>query len=360
MKIAIIFPKDSEALFNSDSTRTFGGASVHVYNLAKQLSKFTEVKTFSLIPKYKTVSFKDENHFNLVQFFEEKDTFIRKVLCLRKAIIELNPDVIIQHGLTLQSCLLSLYCRIKKIKFVFWFAHDLESQGKYQRNGKKCRLIKILLKTAFLLITQNKFQRKNLLDRYQCDSTIIYYGCTIPPQNRNHREGVLWVARAEKWKQPELFIQLARQNMNINFTMICPPAADIHYYDMIKDLASSLENIKFIPYVSYPTIDDYFAKTKLFINTSTYEGFPYTFIQATVQGMPILSLNVDSDDIIADHQCGKCFKGDLDSLQKTLRAIINNEPLWEKYSNQAYSYATRHHNLELNTKTLLALLEHHE
>jgi len=59
MKISIIFPKDSEAIFNTGSTRTFGGATVQMYLFAKELNN-VELKN-----KFSKKNLKDVKNFGL-------------------------------------------------------------------------------------------------------------------------------------------------------------------------------------------------------------------------------------------------------------------------------------------------------
>ena len=73
MKVAVVFPKDSEALFNKNSKRTFGGASVQMYLIAKELKKRADVSASSLIPDYSEINFDDSGSFDLIKTFNEKD-----------------------------------------------------------------------------------------------------------------------------------------------------------------------------------------------------------------------------------------------------------------------------------------------
>ncbi len=151
-RIAIIFPKDSEALFNKNSKRTFGGASVQLYLIAKYLKKYSDNVVYSLIPDYQSIDFDEEKYFTLVKTFKENDSLIKKVLCYHKIIKTIRPNIIIQRGLTFFSCLLSLYCKIFNIKFIFMFAHDIETHGRYQNSRKKCFLFPLLLKTLSVAV----------------------------------------------------------------------------------------------------------------------------------------------------------------------------------------------------------------
>ena len=108
LKIVTIFPKDSEALFNRSSRRTFGGADVQMYLITKELKKIKEVSIYSFIVRYPTIDFKDSGEFNLIKTFNETDSLLKKFIIYHKKIKKIRPDIIIQRGLTLFSCLLAL------------------------------------------------------------------------------------------------------------------------------------------------------------------------------------------------------------------------------------------------------------
>ena len=74
--IAILFPKDSEAIFNKNSKRTFGGATTHLYQFAKELCKYC--KTYTVIPEYERIDFDDSDKFNIIQLYKEQDRFLKK------------------------------------------------------------------------------------------------------------------------------------------------------------------------------------------------------------------------------------------------------------------------------------------
>lgn len=359
MKIVIIFPKDSEALFNRKSKRTFGGASIQMYLIAKELSNYKDIQTFSFIPNYKTINFNEKDKFNLIKTYNENDSFYSKILKFNKKLEEIKPDVVIQHGLTLFSCLLAKYCKLKGIKFIYMFAHDIEVKGRYQSNSKKCILFNILLSNSYKIITQNKYQQNELLKSYNKESHIIYNGFPIKKPSKNKKDIILWVARCDKWKRPELFIELAKRNKNHKFLMICPESKDKDYYKNIINKSKYIKNLRFIPFVQFNKIDSYFKKAKLFINTSKFEGYPQTFIQATMNSTPILSLNVDPDGFITKYNCGYFCNGDLKLLNKRINELIRNKGLlYIKLSKNAYNYAKKNHNIKLNVKKLLNFIKH--
>lgn len=358
LRIAVIFPKDSEAIFNENLKRTFGGATVQMYLIAKELNKDKDLKIFSLIQNYRTIKFNDINQFNIIKTFNENDGLINKISKFFKEIDKIKPNVIIQHGLTLFSCLLAKYCKKKGIKFVFMFASDIETNGKYQNNSKKCLLFKMLLKNSYLLITQNRYQHKKLKEDHNINSKMIYNGfelkSRITKKNSNY---LLWVSRCDKLKRPNLFLELAKLNPKLKFIMICPRSNDSDYFDKIKNKSEEFRNLKFIDYVPFKEIDKYFKLAKIFVNTSYYEGFPQTFIQATMNKIPITSLKVNPNNFLNKYKCGFCANGDFNLMKTQICQLLNNKRLYNKMSKNAYNYAKSNHDIRLNVIKLLELIK---
>ncbi|MFW5862370.1 MAG: glycosyltransferase, partial [Spirochaetota bacterium] len=293
MKIAVIFPKDSEALFNRNSSRTFGGANVQMFMIARELGKKEGVEACSLVPNYETIDFTDSEHFNLVKTFNENDSIIKKVLTYHRVIREIKPDVIIQRGLTLISCFLSVYCRLLGIEYVFMFAHDIESHGRYQRDRKRCLLFPLLMRTVYLAVPQNQYE-KDQLKGYDRGGNIkiLKKGIEIETIRGFISEGIqkkydaIWVARCERWKHPEIFLDLARNNPELRFLMICSPVdGQEEYYNSVKDAAEGIDNIEFIAFVKNNGIYELLAASRVFCITSDMEGdWPMTVLEAGAVG----------------------------------------------------------------------------
>ena len=355
--VALVFPRDSEAIFNKNSTQTFGGATVQLYSIAKQLSRYQNLKTFSIIANYKTIDFEESEAFNLVKTFDLRDSLIKKIYNFHKKIRVIKPDYIIQRGLSKFTYLLPLYCKIFGIKLVYMLASDVESSGRYQRSGRRSFLFKWLVRFSYLIISQNKFQKEQLLKKYKKNSEVLYSGFEIYPAPSTKTNLVLWVGRCDAMKRPNTFIELARKNPDYSFIMICPAGKDREFYKKILQMANSVKNLKFINFLPFNQTDAYFGRAKILVNTSDYEGFPQTFIQAAKNATPILSLNVDPQGFIASHNCGYVTHGDLNQLNKKIQLILKDEVLFDVLSKNAYLYARQNHDITTNVRRLMTILK---
>lgn len=157
---------------------------------------------------------------------------------------------------------------------------------------------------------------------------------------------ITWIARAERWKKPERFLDLAESFPDESFLMIMPDAGDNAFRNRIKRRATSVEHITFLDYVPPDQIDRYFRKSRIFVNTSNSEGFPNTYVQAARAATPILSYTVNPDGILDTYDMGICAEQSFSKLKDGLRFLLKEEKSRSKMGQNARRYALEHHNLE--------------
>lgn len=358
MKIAVIFPKDSEAIFSQDSTRTFGGATVQLYLLTKELSTFKEHTVYSLITSYSNINFKESDKFNLRETFHEDDGILTKVLSFHKTVKEIRPDVIIQRGLTLFSCFMALYCFLLRIKFIYMFAHDIESHGIYQRSRKKCYFFPLLLRFSSLLLVQNEYEMDQLKRRKFISNVKIFkkgIDTDLIRHSKTKKYDCTWIARCEKWKKPELFLQLAEKNPGLKFLMICSKVnSDIEFFEKIKSKAKSCRNIEFLEFVEYDEIYNYLSKSRVFCITSEMEGdWPMTVLEAGASGLPVLSYNLNYGNIFEKYNAGFLSNGDFKLMNKQLLGLVNSVKTYKEKSDGVQRFIDENHNLKYTAKILI-------
>ena len=366
MKIAVIFPKDSEALFNRNSSRTFGGANVQMFMIARELGKKEGVEAYSLVPNYETIDFNDSEYFNLVKTFNEHDSILKKVATYHRVIRDIKPDVIIQRGLTLISCFLSVYCRLFGTRFVFMFAHDIESHGRYQRDRKRCLLFPLLMRTVYLAVPQNQYE-KDQLKGYDRGSNIkiLKKGIEIDTirgfisDDAAKKYDAVWVARCERWKHPEIFLDLAQENPKLRFLMICSPVdGQEEYYNTVKDRAEGINNVEFIAFVKNNGIYELLAASRVFCITSDMEGdWPMTVLEAGAVGVPVLSLNLNYGDLIDRYGGGVYCGGSRLKMEESLRLMVEDEDVYRKMSDGVKGYIQETHDITRNVGKLVELVD---
>ena len=346
-------------LFNARSKIVFGGAQIQLYFLAKELARNKRFKIIFLTDNKKN---NRQETFGAIQvnqlLLASLGNYWQFFIQLLGQLNMICADVYIQRAASAETGLIALVCRMLEKRFIFMVAHEQDINGDFvKRNGWRGKLFLLGLKLADKIICQTKKQQSYLAEQYRNKSVVVASGfpLKLQPGDRVRKEGVLWVARAEDWKQPEMFIRLAQKFPQEKFTMICPPAENNpNYFKIIETKAQKIPNLKFIPWVPFNRIDSYFRKAKIFVSTSFSEGFPNTFIQAWQNLVPVISYKVNPDKIIDKHRLGFCANGDEGQMEKLLKKVLKNNQLRRQLAVNSYNYVRQYHDLKKNIVNIIA------
>jgi glycosyltransferase involved in cell wall biosynthesis len=90
-------------------------------------------------------------------------------------------------------------------------------------------------------------------------------------------------------------------------------------YDEVRAASRDVPNLQFLGFQPYEDVEALFDKCKIFVNTSLYEGFPNTYLQAWRREIPVISF-FDPDDVIRDNSLGHVVE-DEDQLAVALDAL---------------------------------------
>lgn len=89
----------------------------------------------------------------------------------------------------------------------------------------------------------------------------------------------------------------------VKFIMIGRALNTQWHREMLKKM-SALENLEYLGECSLDEVNKILANAHIFVNTSTYEGFPNTYIQAWMRKVSVVSLNINPDNIIDRNRIG--------------------------------------------------------
>ncbi|MBN2063572.1 MAG: glycosyltransferase, partial [Sedimentisphaerales bacterium] len=199
------------------------------------------------------------------------------------------------------------------------------------------------LKKAALVFVQNQSDKLNLKKTFMIDPVVIPNAHRIKIDEHKDRKHILWTGRSVASKQPEIFIELAKNNPQYQFVMICQKATNDNNYQRLAKLACDITNLELIERVPFSQIHTFFEQALAFVNTSTAEGFPNTFIQACIASTPILSLTVNPDGFLEKFDCGLCANSDQNKLNPCLQQLLEN---FDHYHTTTRNYALENHNIE--------------
>ena len=134
---------------------------------------------------------------------------------------------------------------------------------------------------------------------------------------------MLWIGRIDPNKRHAEALALAAALPHRTMIMVCN---DIHSLGQrsIDELEVALPNLMLADQVALPDIDGLFRFSDVLVNTSVVEGFPNTFLQAGMHGIPIASMSFDPDGMLSSHGCGRVANGTRADLARVVESLLTN------------------------------------
>ena len=173
------------------------------------------------------------------------------------------------------------------------------------------------------------------------------------PYQENKAIDLLWIARCQPIKRPHLFLDLVEAMPEARCEMICP-REDEALWQSVAKRAESLKNLQFIERVPYHQVQAHYDRAELFVNTSTYEGWPNSFIQAGLGRTALLSLAVNPDQLFAKYQLGAFTSDSLADLISRARRFLNDPVARREAQAECHRFVCELHDNTKNTDAFLA------
>jgi len=201
------------------------------------------------------------------------------------------------------------YCKLYRKRFVFRAAidADCELQPLYLKHRHELPIYRFGLRNTQTRLVQSEKQRSSLARNYGLDSEIAgmlvdWPETRLPMQYRP--VDVLWLANLKPAKRPDWIPSVCDQLPGLAIQIAGGKDANRpDLYDLVSTYASSYSNVEFHGAVPYTRSIELFDQTKIFINTSEFEGFPNTYLQSWARGIPVVA-TYDPDGLIQKRGLG--------------------------------------------------------
>lgn len=279
-----------------------------------------------------------------------------------KAINTIKPDYLYESVPFWGSWIVDLICKVQGVKHIIRISNDRHLDERYRMVATKFNQESLLysLKKADLVLTQNNFQYETLTNKYPKQRILkIYNPIKINPeycQPKTLANGpIVWIANFRYQKNLKLLFEIASICSHETFKIAGVPT--VKYDDESKFYVQELEKlpqVEFLGLVGREQVWRLLREAKFLLNTSRFEGFSNTFLEAMATGTPILSSTlVDPDDIIKSHTLGYVYK-DAQDLSDFL-ANLNSEKYIQLSTNCCAYVFANHEYLAMTDKILTFL-----
>jgi hypothetical protein len=273
---------------------------------------------------------------------------------------ELKPDVIYQQMRQSYTAVCARYAVHAGIPFFFQVASDIDLDPRWIRGRISGNLPFDLCETvlgawglrrASHVIVQTARQGRLLRERFGLTSSVVIRNFQpLPAQLPGKPDGpleVFWVANFKQVKRPELFVQLAQHfagRSDLRFTMAGRPSAPRDFAPLLEKIRST-PNLQYLGELPVAAVNERMAGAAIHVNTSSYEGFPNTFIQAWAQGAVVASLAVDPDEEGMEALgIGYCA-GSFERLCTIIDELARSPELRRALAERAFAFAHARHSL---------------
>jgi glycosyltransferase involved in cell wall biosynthesis len=263
-----------------------------------------------------------------------------RITGLVAALAAADADVYYQSPSGSATGVTAWFCRQRRRRMVYRVASDANCVPGRQliRLWRDRKLYEYGLRRADLVATQTLAQSNLLLEHYGVASVTVNMAVEPPAAAVDARRDidVLWVSNLRSVKRPELVLELARRLPQVTFTLA---GGVVHqdYYDAVKAEAACLPNVTMLGHVPYDEIGALFDRARLFLNTSSVEGFPNTFLQAWVRGVPVVTF-FDPDRLVRQRRLGLAADS-LDDMRAALDRLLANESERRELGTRARRFA---------------------
>ncbi|MFO1217421.1 MAG: glycosyltransferase family 4 protein [Burkholderiaceae bacterium] len=314
MKICLISLNSLPAISREHQHLYSGGAEVQLAQLAIALSKLGHEVSLvvgdfgqpdgAIYEGVRTLkAFKPSGGIRGLRFFHPRWTG------LWKAISRANADVYYYSCAGMILGLLAMFCRIHRKRLVFRAASDSDCSPHtlLDTNRRDRWLYEYGIRRTDAVLVQSRVQQEAMMSNFGARSTIVRGLIERPLHDSEFQPkdiDVLWVANMRHLKRPDRLIEIARALPQYRFHMVGGPVPDEEdFFHRVEEQARMVGNLTFHGKVPYLGVGRFFDRARLVANTSEVEGFPNTFLQAWVRGIPVVTM-FDPDRLVTREALG--------------------------------------------------------
>jgi glycosyltransferase involved in cell wall biosynthesis len=274
-----------------------------------------------------------------------------RLTSLWRALTRVDADVYYQRTAAVHTAYMAHFCRKHGRKAIYSGASDVDflpgrEDIRYTRDKK---IFEWGVRHVDRIITQNDVQQKQLLDNYGIEGVVIP-SCYVPPKGaRSDRGGyVLWTASVRPSKRAELALEIARRLPNYRFVVIGGPDPDRksqQYYASLQETARALPNVEMRGFVPFTEAERWFNGARLVLNTSLYEGFPNTFLQAWSRSIPTVAF-IDTGSRTPDGSPVYDAVSDVAEASWKVERLMRDDILWREASLRVHGHYRDNHSID--------------
>lgn len=272
-----------------------------------------------------------------------------RLTSLWSAMRRADADIYYQRTAAVHTGFVAAYCRMNGRRSIHSGASDVDFIPGRQDIvfARDRKIYEWGIRNVDAVFAQNPGQQENVLRHYGREAQLVPNCYEAPAGARaNPRGYVLWIATLRASKRPELLVELARRLPQHRFLIVGgndPDAHSVAYAEGMRAAAASLPNVEVRAFVPFAEADRLFDGARVLVNTSQYEGFPNTFLQAWSRGVPTVAF-VDTGSRL-DGGPVYDVAADADGMCAAVDRLMSDDGYWDQASRRVAEYFAERHSL---------------
>jgi len=167
---------------------------------------------------------------------------------------------------------------------------------------------------------------------------------------------LLWVSNIRELKRSDRALRLAARLPQASIHMVGGPLrGEQPLYREVEHAARAQPNVTFHGRLPYAEASALYGRARLLVNTSDVEGFPNSYLQAWVRGVPVVTL-IDPDGVIERESLGVAVRS-ARGMHTAIDVLLRRPELWQKLSERCTAYMAREYGEDRVLASYLAAFE---
>jgi glycosyltransferase involved in cell wall biosynthesis len=260
------------------------------------------------------------------------------------------------------SALFAIICCVLRIRFIQRISNDNQLDKRFRKEYSAVHQFFLYagLRLSHLILCQNNFQLQVVKKRLPGKSAIkitnpICLKNDEPDPAFSSRSYIAWLGIYRSQKNLKLLYEIASILRNEQFLVAGKEGANcdqetFYYLEKLE----GLPNVQFRGFLERTQVLPFLANARFLLNTSHYEGFSNTFLEAWSVGTPVITrTHVNPDSIVSKYGLGIIFNDAID-LCKQYDAVTPE--LYRRMSENASKYVSHNHGYRVLSRKLLKYL----
>jgi Glycosyl transferases group 1 len=317
-------------LYRAKPTGMVGGAEVQYRQIGMALSSDHDIHIVTVPPAVDDLVVPTGHTLHLVPDPKAGriGRFLKRSAGFWRSFTRADAACYFERGAGFATFLLALHCKLHRRPFVYHWASDDDLQGKRMSEFPALRPFFVWgRRMAAAQVCQTQVQMDLLTPRERRKAVIIpnLLDTSIPWRPAPGGDLVLWVGSIKpQAKRPDRFLDLAEALPARRFRMCGDLRGSAEFQKSFRERLAKLPNVDWVGFVERSDLPPHYAAARCLVNTSDFEGFPNTFLEACASGVPCVSLNVDPNGILASG-AGRFLAGDATALGPAVEGLFQDK-----------------------------------